>query len=594
MVIGKQLWLWPSTSILVATLLPSSLQLNTPSTRSFKAIGLRATTSLRDERENENGFRVRIGIIGGGIAGVSVAHALRKRDNAAKYRIQVLEAGIPGMTATHLPTHPEEMWKAATDRNGNSIVPGASFHIFSKPSSLFQVLSDTFNEFWKLRKESLFGKTHFDTAASEFLSAPPYFALNLTACLGPTASTLERQSFFRFVRNYLYFTFLESGGAKERGKHMCKIAKANRNLYLRLVNSDIGNNVEAPMVLPNSIGHSQGFISVHRSIDEAKLAVDLVKSMGEEAELLTWEDAIKFEPRIQELPISPLFVVRRSNDFTSSCGECVRQLSQQGGFSYQTGAIVESIERKDDVFSVRARNGATFEYDVLVLASGVHTPLQASQLGVAKYCPTYPLRGFSLTVFAGETDPSSSGAEPSYKNLLRQPFKVDSMYCTSVTPRMARWVGFGELVGFPHPDNPLEPMVPSVAPAILARYARSVFPDCTVTESEQKLQDSVLPCYRALSPDDLPIVGAVAEVPGLFLHTGHGSLGWTLGWATGDLLAAQIHRHLQSNSEPINAAPTEASGSSREAAENDCLIQLSDGTMIDPSVVSPERFVWRL
>jgi glycine/D-amino acid oxidase-like deaminating enzyme len=534
---------------------------------------------------------VRIGIVGGGIAGVSVAHALRKRDPTSKCHIQVLEAGIPGMTATYLPAHPKDLWKAATDRNGNSIVPGASFHILSRPSTLFKVLSDTVKEFWSVQRETLFGKRHFDATGSEFLSAPPYFALNLTACLGPSATALERQTFFRFVRNFLYFTFLESGVAKERGEHLCKLAKANRNMYLGLINSLDGNKASAPMVLPNSIGHSQGFMSIHRTIDEAKEAVELVKTMGEEAELLTWEDAIILEPRIHELPMAPLFVVRRSNDFTSSCGDCVRQLTQQGTFSYQTGVIVESIEHKGDRFRVQAENGDTFEYDVLVLATGVHTPLLASQLGVAQYCPTYPLRGFSLTVFAGDADPSSGGSEPIYKNLLRQPFKVDSLYCTSVTPVMARWVGFGELVGFPRPDDPLH-QVPSVAPAILARYARSVFPDCTSTEPEQKLQDSVLPGFRALSPDDLPIVGAVPKVPGLFLHTGHGSLGWTVGLATGDLLAAQIHRHIERQTPGSTTPPTAETDSRVETKENKHVIRLSDGTEIDSSIFSPERFVW--
>jgi D-amino-acid dehydrogenase len=238
----------------------------------------------------------------------------------------------------------------------------------------------------------------------------------------------------------------------------------------------------------------------------------------------------------------------------------------------------------DSVFRVQARSGASFEFDVLVLASGIHTPLLAAQLGVANYCPTYPLRGFSLTVFADEAEPTSRtvlGAR--YRNLLLQPFKVDSMYCTSVTPRMARWVGFGELVGYPHPDRPEVEPVPSVAPAILARYARSVFPDCVASRTEDQLRDSVLPCFRALSPDDLPVVGPVPAIPGLFLHTGHGSLGWTLGWATGDLLAEQIHRHIRSDSTVANRDESGTRGD---------LIRLSDGSEIDASVLSPKRFVW--
>jgi glycine/D-amino acid oxidase-like deaminating enzyme len=391
--------------------------------------------------------------------------------------------------------------------------------------------------------------------------------------VGPSATSLERKSFFLFVRHYLRSTFLDSK-AKERETYLCRLAQANRNLYLDLVNSRDGTH---STVQPNSIGHSQGFMSVHRTLDEAKQAVTLIQSMGENAELLTWDDATKLEPRIRDLPISPLYAVRRSDDFTSSCGECVRQLSHLGSFHYQTSVLVESIEYKDKVFRVQARDGTAFEYDVLVLASGVQTPLLAAQLGAAEYCPTYPLRGFSLTVFASEAEPESANTQKTgYRNLLLQPFKVDSMYCTSVTPRMARFVGFGELVGFRGNQ------VPSVAPAILARYARAVFPDCVASRSEDELRDSVLPCFRALSPDDLPVVGAVSAIPGLFLHTGHGSLGWTLGWATGDLLAEQIHRYLRSGRNGN-------SGDQERAKERH--VQLSDGTVIDGSMVSPERFL---
>jgi glycine/D-amino acid oxidase-like deaminating enzyme len=579
--LGKQLLLFPTTSILVAALLPPGVKqpqhLRSPVALS-KSSG--RETQLTSETKMENGSPIRIGIVGGGIAGVSVAHALRKREpDVNRVSLTVLEGGLPGMTATALPVHPEDLWKAATDRNGNSIVPGASFHIFSKPSSLLQVVSDSLKEIWKSQREILFGRPPIEQTGGDFLAAPPYFALHLGACVGPSATSLERWSFLRFVRHYLYSTFLDSSKAKDREKYLCRLAQANRNLYLDLVNSRDGKK---STVQPNSIGHSQGFMSVHRTLDEAKQAVALVQSMGESADLLTWEDAIKFEPRIRDLPISPLFAVRRSDDFTSSCGECVRQLSNLGSYQYQTGVLVESIEYKDKVFRLRARNGTTLEYDILVLASGIHTPLLAAQLGVAECCPTYPLRGFSLTVFASETEPrSSTTQDTSYRNLLLQPFKVDSMYCTSVTPWMARWVGFGELVGYPHPDRPQD-QVPSAAPAILARYARSVFPDCVAARSEDELRDSVLPCFRALSPDDLPVVGAVAAIPGLFLHTGHGSLGWTLGWATGDLLAEQIHRQLRYEGNET----TDAQMRGKEGR-----VQLSDGTVIDDSIVSPARFL---
>ena len=46
--------------------------------------------------------------------------------------------------------------------------------------------------------------------------------------------------------------------------------------------------------------------------------------------------------------------------------------------------------------------------------------------------------------------------------------------------------------------------------------------------------------HRPTTPDDLPVIGPVPGRPGLFVNTGHGTLGLTLGPTTGALLAEEI------------------------------------------------------
>jgi len=81
-----------------------------------------------------------------------------------------------------------------------------------------------------------------------------------------------------------------------------------------------------------------------------------------------------------------------------------------------------------------------------------------------------------------------------------------------------------------------------------------------------------------MSPDDLPLVGEVPTVDGLFLCTGHGSLGWTLGMATGEMLAQAVERKLQQGQDP-------------KIGDEDFMYELSDGSRVDPKVFSPRRFV---
>ena len=268
--------------------------------------------------------------------------------------------------------------------------------------------------------------------------------------------------------------------------------------------------------------------------------------------------AVKLEPRIRNLPINKEAVaVHRKADYTADCAVFIKTLTNkitnEYGVEYKCGlngkihsisaakyAIEESRQligmqsqalATDPVankqrFSLRTTDGRSHDFDFVVLAAGINTPLFARMLSIGDSCPTYPIRGYSLTMYAEETETTLS------KNLMNQPIKIDDMYCSSVGANMARIAGFGELVGYRDKAT----TVPSVAPRVLTRYGKSLFPE---TESNTK-EANVLQCFRPLSPDDLPIVGAVRSVPGVFVHSGHGTLGWTLCLATSECLATAL------------------------------------------------------
>ena len=280
--------------------------------------------------------------------------------------------------------------------------------------------------------------------------------------------------------------------------------------------------------------------------------------------MVDWPDAVQLEPRLQHIPIpQTLYVVRRPNDYTANCNAFVRHLiqeSKENHVNYVTAHIDKVQRLPDNRFLVTAKDGTTQEFDVLVLAAGIETPLLATQLGVGHLCPTYALRGFSLRIFGWQHQPEYS-PKKQQKNLLRQPFKLDSMYCSSVTPWMARWVGFGEFAGYRRQTDD----VPSIGPSVLARYAKAIFPEAEDAEVKKALAG-----FRPMSPDDLPIVGEAKLVPGLFFNTGHGSLGWTTGLACGDVCAQQIASKLKGT--------------------KDTTCKLADGTTVSGDTFSPNRF----
>jgi len=136
---------------------------------------------------------------------------------------------------------------------------------------------------------------------------------------------------------------------------------------------------------------------------------------------------------------------------------------------------------------------------------------------------------------------------------------------------MARFAGFGEFVGYRSKAQD----VPSVAPAVMERYAKGIFgPDATALGPAS-------PCFRPASPDDLPIVGPVPGLSGLYVHSGHGTLGWTMGLATGDCLAQILVEDI------INEGQQEIEGEEKKD-----YFLLADGSRLPRKILSPERFYW--
>lgn len=223
-----------------------------------------------------------------------------------------------------------------------------------------------------------------------------------------------------------------------------------------------------------------------------------------------------------------------------------------------------SMERRPR-FKVRTKDGAAHDFDYVVLAAGVNTPLFARRLSAGEYCPTYPLRGYSLTIYTNHTDERDGNGRLENgrsSNLLNVPVSIDDMYCSSVGVNQARMAGFGELVGY----RDKAAGVPSLAPRVMARYASCLFPESDVAE------DHALQCFRPMSPDDIPIVGEVRSRPGLYMHTGHGTLGWTLCLATSECLAQALHDNVRGNEAPATYS-------------------LPGDITVDRASLSPNRFI---
>ena len=429
-------------------------------------------------------------------------------------------------------------------------------HVMSQRSTLEEITKDSM-------RETYLSLTSGHTDDRDFSSVPPYFGLDLSKCLGWHASWEERRCFFTFMFQFIKTSLLTGEReAKDRGKLLVQLAKANScalKKYLRICDEEHSRK----------IGLREGFISVHRTKEKAIDAQNEAAEFGIEAELLSRSEAIIMEPKIADLPLKTPHFVHRKHDQMADCAEFIRGMIKSfrddDDITYEktNGAVqdIELIKAESDKsmhrFKVRTSNGAVDEFDYVVLAAGVYSPIFASKISwsAGQACPIFPLRGYSMTIF---TKPKSN------LPFLSKAMSFDKMYCTSVAPNMVRLAGFGEVAGFPNYDKAV---CSKCGPMVIEKYGTRIFGKDAV----RKIQGSTLPCYRPISPDDVPIVGAVKDIPRLFFHCGHGTLGWTLSLATAHCLAQDICDDMLG------------------VEDRDSFV-LPDGSVVDRIALSPDRF----
>ncbi len=150
--------------------------------------------------------------------------------------------------------------------------------------------------------------------------------------------------------------------------------------------------------------------------------------------------------------------------------------------------------------------------DAVVVAGGSHSPALVRALGVR--LPVYPVKGYSITA------PITDAAHAPVSTLLDESYKVA---ITRLGDRV-RVGGMAEVTGF---DLSLDPR----RRATLELSVGTLFPGAADLAGARFWAG-----LRPMTPDSTPVIGSTA-VPGLFLNTGHGTLGWTMACGSAHVLA---------------------------------------------------------
>jgi D-amino-acid dehydrogenase len=229
-------------------------------------------------------------------------------------------------------------------------------------------------------------------------------------------------------------------------------------------------------------------------------------------------DAQAFDPAITE---SAAGVLHIENDRhvrpESLVNGLAAALTQGDGVLRENTRIVRIVQECGSRWTVVTAGGSHHTFDHLVVAAGVASKKLLKPLGVR--LPLEAAKGVSLTA-------KGIGVRPRHPLKLFERMVASSPY----EGNLLRLSGtFDVAARSPHVNPDRLRMV--------VRDAQQFFDSWQPTEIEKERAG-----HRPTSGDDAPLIGPVKGRDGLYVATGHGTLGVTLGPMTGVLVAREISR----------------------------------------------------
>ncbi|SMC26698.1 D-amino-acid dehydrogenase [Andreprevotia lacus DSM 23236] len=301
-----------------------------------------------------------------------------------------------------------------------------------------------------------------------------------------------------------------SEAAFERNKRrMVPLAEYSRD-KLRELRRDLGLHYEE-----RALGTLQ-LLRTEKQMFAAERDAAILDQLGVPHELLDTDELAAKEPALERVAHKLVGGLHLPNDETGDCKLFTERLAArlvQQGVTFRYGVTVEQIvTRNHQLRAVVLNDGEPVYADAVVIAGGCASRAIAAPLGLD--LPVYPVKGYSLTI------PLRDPASAPVSTVLDETYKIA---LTRFDNRL-RVGGMAELVGY---NRQLDPKRIET----LKMVTHDLFPDAADTA-----QASAWTGLRPMTPDGTPLVCAT-DIRGVFLNTGHGTLGWTMACGSAKVVA---------------------------------------------------------
>lgn len=261
----------------------------------------------------------------------------------------------------------------------------------------------------------------------------------------------------------------------------------------------------------------QGTLQLFRTQQQLEASAKDVKALAADGvpyEVLDPEGCIRVEPALRHVREKIVGGLLTPKDETGDCFKFTNALALKAadlGVKFVYGTNIKALDVESGVVRGVVTDRETLRADAVVVALGSYSPLLVKQFDIK--LPVYPVKGYSLTIPIVDASraPESTVMDETYKIAI-----------TRLGDRI-RVGGMAEISGY---TNDLG----QKRRATLEHSVTDLFPGGDISKAD------FWSGLRPMTPDGTPVIGAT-KIRGLFLNTGHGTLGWTMSCGSAKLIS---------------------------------------------------------
>lgn len=270
----------------------------------------------------------------------------------------------------------------------------------------------------------------------------------------------------------------------------------------------------------------QGTLQLFRTQQQLDASAKDVKALAADGipyEVLDRDGCIRVEPALKHVREKIVGGLLTPKDETGDCFKFTNALAAKAealGVRFAYGTTIKGLDvqagRVRGVVTARDHDGdgdgnhERMSADAVVVALGSYSPLLLKPLGIS--LPVYPVKGYSLTI------PITDASRAPESTVMDETYKIA---ITRLGDRI-RVGGMAEISGYTN-DLGL------ARRSTLEHSVTDLFPGGDVSKA------SFWSGLRPMTPDGTPVIGPT-KIIGLFLNTGHGTLGWTMSTGSARLI----------------------------------------------------------